>query len=42
MAKTNKRDPRIDTLWDNLDAAMVHQRDLNSGNFLLNTYLQVV
>ena len=40
MAKTNKRDPRIDTLWDNLDAAMVHQRDLNSGNFLLNTYLQ--
>lgn len=40
MAKTNKRDPRIDTLWGNLDAAMVHQRDLNSGNFLLNTYLQ--
>lgn len=40
MAKTNKRDPRIDTLWNDLIAAMEHQRDLNSGNFLLNTYLQ--
>lgn len=40
MAKTNKRDPRIDTLWNDLIAAMEHQRGLNSGNFLLNTYLQ--
>ena len=40
MAKTVKRDPRIDTLWNDLIAAMEHQRDLNSGNFLLNTYLQ--
>jgi hypothetical protein len=40
MAKTVKRDPRIGTLWNDLIAAMEHQRDLNSGNFLLNTYLQ--
>lgn len=40
MAKTVKRDPRIDTLWNDLIAAMEHQRDLNSGNFLLNAYLQ--
>ena len=40
MAKTNKRNPRIDTLRRALEGAMEHQRDLNSGNFLLNAYLQ--